>query len=91
MKFSFSTTLLYIAVVLLCTACANRSTDDMISDAEACIADGRYDKALSVTQSCIESDTTLTVGQSRGREAVSQRICRRARLCALFCGRDDYA
>ena len=47
----------------LCASCATRSTDEMISDAEACVADGRYDKALSVTQSCIESDTALTVGQ----------------------------
>ena len=63
MKFSFSHILLYIMSMVLLAACAGRTTDDMISDAEACMADGRYDKALSVTQSCIESDTTLTVGQ----------------------------
>ncbi len=47
----------------LFSACAGASTDEMISDAEACVADGRYDKALSVTRSCIENDTALSVSQ----------------------------
>jgi len=63
MKRSFSCTLLYLAMITLLAACAGASTDDMISDAETCVADGRYDKALSVTRSCIENDSTLTVGQ----------------------------
>lgn len=63
MKRSFSCTLLYIGIVTLLAACAGASTDDMISDAESCIADGRYDKALSVSRSCIEGDSSLTVDQ----------------------------